>query len=102
MFTMNGILDYLPILVKFGSPKFRRFIVDHLPFKNATRLRDIVDIMHATSIEILEAKERALKEGDEAAVQQIGRGQDIISILSMCDSNVYFLELVIKSFTFHQ
>jgi hypothetical protein len=99
MFTMIDILDHLPTLMKLGSPKFRRFIVDHLPFKNATRLRDIVDIMHETSIEILEVKERALKEGDEAVVQQIGRGQDIMSILSMCDSNV---ELVIKSFTFHQ
>jgi hypothetical protein len=91
MFTMINIQNYLPTLVKLGSPKFRRFIVDLLPFKNANRMRDILDVMHETSVEILEAKERALKEGDEAVVQQIGRGQDIISILSMCNSNVFLL-----------
>ena len=43
----------LPTLVKLGPPRFRRFLVDLLPFKNARRLRDIVDIMHNTSVEIL-------------------------------------------------
>jgi hypothetical protein len=39
--------------------------------------------MHHTSVEILESKKRALREGDEAVARQIGRGQDIMSILSM-------------------
>ena len=82
---------YLPVLVKFGPPRFRRFIVDHLPFKNVKRLRDAVDIVHETSIEILKSTERALQEGDEAVLQQIGRGRDIISILSVYDSNVLLL-----------
>jgi len=78
--TMAFIHDYLPMVVKICPPRFRRFIVDHcLPFKSAKRLRDIVDIMHETSVEILEAKERALQEGDEAVMKQIGRGQDIIA-----------------------
>jgi hypothetical protein len=88
LFTMIALEDYLPILVKFGSPRFRRFIVDHLPYKNANRLKDILDVMYETSVEILKAKKRALQEGDEAVKQQIGRGQDIISILSTCNSNI--------------
>lgn len=87
---------YLPVFVKLGPPRFRRFIVDHLPFENTQRLRDVIDIVHETSVEILESKERALKEGDEAVMQQIGRGQDIISILSMYDSNI--LPLIIDFF----
>jgi hypothetical protein len=61
-------------------------MVGLLPFKNMHKLRDIVDVMHNTSIEILESKKRALKEGDDAVAKQIGGGKDIISILSMCVS----------------
>jgi hypothetical protein len=73
----------LPVLVKMGPPGFRRFLVRLLPFENVQRLRGIVDVMYNTSIEILEAKKRALQEGDEAVARQIGQGRDIISILSM-------------------
>jgi len=85
MFTMWFIRNYLlTTLVKLGPPRFRRFVVDLLPFANVRKLRDIIDIMHNTSVEILEAKKRVLMEGDEAVAKQIGRGKDIISILSMC------------------
>ena len=67
--------------MKFGTPKFRRFIMDILPWKNLHEIRDIVDVLHNTSVEIFEAKKKALEEGDEAVAQQIGRGQDIMSIL---------------------
>ncbi|KAF8237919.1 cytochrome P450 [Tricholoma matsutake] len=82
LFKMIFFRNYLvTTLVKLGPPRFRRFLVDLLPFENVRRLRDIVDIMDNTSIEILEAKRRALKEGDEAVAKQIGRGKDIISVL---------------------
>ena len=84
LFTMISIQDYLPILAKIGPPRFRRFIVNHLPFKNVKRLRDIVDTIYETSVGIFRAKERALQEGDEVLMKQIGKGKDIISILSMC------------------
>ena len=42
-------------------------------------MRDIVDVLHDTSVEIFETKKKALEEGDEA---QIGQGKDILSILS--------------------
>jgi hypothetical protein len=44
--------------------------------------------MHGTSVEILKSKELALQEGDEAMMHQIGRGRDIISLLSMHNLNV--------------
>ena len=56
-----------------------------LPWKNLHALRDIADIFHNTSVEILEGKKKALEEGDEAVTQQIGQGNDIISILSAYD-----------------
>ena len=72
----------LPTLVKIGSPGFRRYIVDLLPWKNAHRLRDNIDVMDRTCVEIFESKKQALEEGDEAVVEQMGQGKDITSILS--------------------
>jgi hypothetical protein len=89
-FSLTTAQDYLPLLAKLGPPRFRRFLVDLLPSKRIRRLRDISDVMHETSINILESKNRALHEGDEAVVKQVGSGRDIISILSMWNS-VYSL-----------
>lgn len=67
--------------LKIGTPKFRRFVVDLLPWKNLHDVRDIVDVMYNTSVEIFESKKKALADGDEALARQIGRGKDIMSIL---------------------
>lgn len=85
MFVLRNYL--LPTLVKLGPPGFRRFMVNLLPIKNVRRLRDIINVLHNTSVEILEARRRALLEGDEAVVSQIGR-KDITSILSMCSDTL--------------
>ena len=74
---------FVPTLQKIGTRKFRRFIVEHLPFQAVQELRQIVDVMYATSVEILETKKRALEEGDEAVERQVARGKDIMSILRM-------------------
>ncbi|KAF8962738.1 cytochrome P450 [Flammula alnicola] len=71
----------LSTLVKIGTPKFRRFLVNVVPWKSLHELRDIVDVLHATSVEIYESKKKALREGDEAVARQIGQGKDILSIL---------------------
>ncbi|PPQ67522.1 hypothetical protein CVT25_006063 [Psilocybe cyanescens] len=71
----------LSMLVKIGTPGFRRSIINWLPFKTLHQLRDIVDIMHGTSVKILESKKKALMEGDEAVARQVGQGKDILSIL---------------------
>ena len=69
-------------LIRLGTAKFRRFIVDLIPWKTLHQLRDIADVIHNTSVEIINSKKRALKEGDEAVSRQIGEGKDILSILS--------------------
>ena len=52
--------------LKIGTLKFRRFIVDLLQWKILHDVRDIVDLMYNTSVEIFEPKKKALAEGDEA------------------------------------
>ena len=56
--------------------------MDLLPWKSLHEIRDIVDVLHNTMVEVFEAKKKALEEGDEAVTQQIGQGKDFMSILS--------------------
>ena len=73
---------FLSTCLRIGTPKFRRIIMDILPWKTLHEIRDIVDILHNTTVEIFEAKKKALEEGDEAVTRQIGKGKDFMSILS--------------------
>ncbi|KAG5647372.1 hypothetical protein DXG03_000440 [Asterophora parasitica] len=79
-FTMTFPRIYmLPTLVNIGSARFRRFAVEILAlfWGNARKLRDIIDVMHHTSVEIFEAKKCALKE--EGHDQ--GYGKDIMNVV---------------------
>lgn len=46
----------------------------------------LVDIMDATSRQIYKQKKEALAQGDDAVLQEVGMGKDIMSILreSLC------------------
>ncbi|KAG6846510.1 hypothetical protein H0H93_013484 [Arthromyces matolae] len=74
----------LPTLVKIGSPKFRRWFVDHLPIKRLRDVRDVVDTMHRTTVEIFEEKKRVLQAENadgEALKEKVGNAKDLMSIL---------------------
>ena len=72
---------FLTTLVKIAPPHFWRFFIDTLsPFwKELRESRDLVDVIHNTSVEIFESKKKAIAQGDE---NQTGAGKDIMSILS--------------------
>jgi len=77
----------LPWAVTIGSPKFRRFIVDVVPWKNLQDCVAIVDILYSTAVNIYNTKKAALEAGDEVVCSQIAKGKDIISILMKDNSN---------------
>lgn len=81
VFKLSLVRRFLPFITTFGSPGFRRFLLERLPSKNIQKAREIVDIMHRTSVNIFHAKKAALQQGDEAVLQQVGQGKDIMSIL---------------------
>ncbi|KIJ63847.1 hypothetical protein HYDPIDRAFT_29197 [Hydnomerulius pinastri MD-312] len=81
LFRTFPIRQFLPYLIKLGPASFRRFVVNNSPWKDVQEISRIVDIMDKTSIEVFEAKKKALAEGDEAVMQQVGQGKDIMSIL---------------------
>jgi len=81
IFQLSALRRLMPIFVKLGPPRFRRFLMGLVPHKAIRRTQEIVDIMDRTSVEIFERKRSALQQGDEAVLQQIGHGKDIMSIL---------------------
>ncbi|CAA7263361.1 unnamed protein product [Cyclocybe aegerita] len=56
-----------------------------IPWNTRHRLRDVVDVLHNTSVEIFESKKMALEEGDEVFKAQLSQGKDILSILMRDD-----------------
>ena len=48
-------------------------------------MKDIIDTMEKTSIDIVEEKRAALRRSDESTVKQVGMGKDIMSILCKCN-----------------
>ncbi|KAI0754321.1 cytochrome P450 [Daedaleopsis nitida] len=75
---LRRLLPYIP---KGGSPWLRRKILEYIPHEGIQQEKAIVDIMHLRSVEIYEEKKRALEQGDEAIMEQVGEGKDIMSIL---------------------
>lgn len=68
---------------KILPPKIQRRLIGFLPWKKLHELRDLVDLMHETSVEIFKAAKKALREGDESSSDRVGRGKDIMSVLRM-------------------
>ena len=82
LFKIEFLKMYLAPFVRLGTPKFRRFILNLIPWKPLHELRDISDVFHNTAVEIVNSKKRAIEDGDEAVARQMGQGKDILSILS--------------------
>ena len=78
----------MPYVVNLGSPAFRRKLIDLIPNVALKRARDISDEIQRHARHIYETKKRALLEGDEAVVEQIGEGKDILSRLRTLASSV--------------
>ncbi|EAU85621.2 hypothetical protein CC1G_06334 [Coprinopsis cinerea okayama7 len=77
------IIFVFPIVRRWnlGGKRLQRFFADNLTFGAPRRLRDIIDIMHSTSVEIFQLKQRALAEGDDVVSSRIAKGRDVLSIL---------------------
>ncbi|EIW55291.1 cytochrome P450 [Trametes versicolor FP-101664 SS1] len=64
-----------PLLLQLGPAWLRRWIVDRIPIPRTQKLKRVVDILHQTSVKIIEEKKAALQKGEYAA------GKDIMSVL---------------------
>ena len=67
--------------MKIGTPGLRRKIGELLPWGELHKMIALVDIMDATSRQIYKQKKEALAQGDDAVLQEVGMGKDIMSVL---------------------
>ena len=72
---------FIPLFVKLGPPRFRRFLLEMSPSPNLKMVKETVDVMAKTSDAIFKDKLRALQQGDEAVSHQVAEGKDVMSIL---------------------
>ncbi|KAJ3475173.1 hypothetical protein NLI96_g12014 [Meripilus lineatus] len=82
--AFGGIIFFrniLEFMVKIGPPEFRAWLIDRSPSKNLKEIKRISDTLYAQSKAIIDGKKAALESGDEALLQQVGEGKDIMSIL---------------------
>ncbi|KAI0076682.1 cytochrome P450 [Panus rudis PR-1116 ss-1] len=71
----------LPYLAQIGTPGFRRFVVNHLPFVRVRNAAKIAISLWDTTKGILETKRAAFKAGDQSVTEQVEEGKDIFSVL---------------------
>jgi hypothetical protein len=64
-----------------GPAWLQRWFVNILPWPKLHKMRDIVDIMHSSSVGIFNAKKRALENGEPPVEGNPWDGKDIISLL---------------------
>lgn len=65
----------------FGTPAFRRWIGNHLPFRRLRDVKSVADTIHEQANNIFRDKKAAIQAGDDAMIQEVGEGKDIMSIL---------------------
>ena len=53
----------------------------HIPFQRVKRCLEIVDHLDTVSRDILKNKKDALEKNDEAVLEQMDEGKDIMSVL---------------------
>ncbi|KAI0718795.1 cytochrome P450 [Cerioporus squamosus] len=71
----------MPYVSLIGTPGFRRRILEWIPMKRLHKLKSVVDTMHGRAREIYAEKKALLDRGDEALLEQVGEGKDLMSIL---------------------
>ncbi|TFY62064.1 hypothetical protein EVJ58_g4113 [Rhodofomes roseus] len=83
--TMVGLAvlrRFIPYVHVLGPPWFRRKLVELLPKTTIIRqVHDIVDTINSRAAQIYEGKKAVLQQGDEAVIEQLGEGKDLIGIL---------------------
>lgn len=88
LWALGGLVLLTPYALKLGSAPFRRRLLDLLPSKKVQFVKGLTDVMDAHSKDIISRKRLALSKGDEAVLQQVGEGKDIISILMRANTEV--------------
>ncbi|KAJ3557572.1 hypothetical protein NP233_g11706 [Leucocoprinus birnbaumii] len=77
-----------PLATKFNFPRIKRAIVDYMPIARVQEMKQTIDVMHQTSLDIVKAKRDALQATDQKISGATSGKKDIISILMGANEEV--------------
>ncbi|TEB29430.1 cytochrome P450 [Coprinellus micaceus] len=77
MMIFRQIVMPLVYKYKLGTPRLHRLFISLLPWPRMHKMRDTIDVMHETSVEIVEGKKKAMQEGTNESLNQ----KDFMTIL---------------------
>ncbi|KAF7972720.1 hypothetical protein HWV62_17178 [Athelia sp. TMB] len=75
-FRLQKLALFVPHMARWGSPALLRWLVERVPSADVQSLREMVDLMDATSHEVLRSK-----QGGTDVPEKVGGGKDVMSIL---------------------
>lgn len=70
-----------PFLSQFGSPAFRRKVVELLPIQDVQSVIKLSDTLYSEATSLVMRKKDAILKGKANADEEIGAGNDILSVL---------------------
>jgi hypothetical protein len=65
-----------------GGRRLQRFAMENLTWGNYRKLVDVIGVMHGTSVEIFEARKKALSQKEQGSHDDEETGKDILTSLS--------------------
>ena len=94
IWALGGLGLLSPYVLKFGSPSFRRWVLDNLvPIAKIQRLKNLSDTINAEAAQVVAQRRLALEIGEGAILQEVGVGKDIMSVLCTVLSLPFILHL---------
>lgn len=85
------------LAARFSFPRLKRFIVEHIPIQRVQDLKVVVDTMQQTSVEIIRAKQEAMRSCDPLVAAEMQNKKDIISILSAPFTSYFYSFFLLTS-----
>ncbi|CAE6474028.1 unnamed protein product [Rhizoctonia solani] len=79
MTEMWYLQPFIAFLSKIGPAFFRRAVVETIPHRPVQKMKNVVDTMHKTAVEIIKKKREALEIG--TLDSEVAAGQDIMTAL---------------------
>jgi hypothetical protein len=76
------VAPLIPLIAKIKLPRFKRFVAEQLPFQRVQETLHASDVVYRTSIDIIEAKKKAMASPHPEVVAEMASKKDIISLLS--------------------
>ncbi|CAE6507036.1 unnamed protein product [Rhizoctonia solani] len=80
LIKIGPLIQLIPYIHRIGTPAFRKWVLDLIPFKAVQKLRRAIKLQNEQAEEIIRSRQTLLSSGGDLS-SETGRGKDIISLL---------------------